>query len=153
MSSSERREGKRSAVTFMLAGEEEGDPILSRLEAGLAIDVGKLEDELARQPDRYYRASLRAARLEARVADAEAEARAAEGRVVMYLREQAEDRASPPPDAILLARARQHADVDAAERRARELRRRLLAARALESAYAQRMRALEVIATASAAAE
>ena len=153
MSSSERREGRRSAATFMLAGEEEGDPTLSHLEAGLAIDAGKLEDELARQPDRYYRASLRAARLEARVADAEAGARAAEGRVLAYLREQAEDRASPPPDAVLLARARQHADVDAAERRARELRRRLLTARALESAYAQRMRALEVLSTVLARTE
>ena len=147
MSSSERREGKRSAVTFMLAGEEEGDPILSRLEAGLAIDVGKLEDELARQPDRYYRASLRAVRLEARVAEAEAEARAAEGRVLAYLREQAEGRSSSTSDAVLLARARQHADVDTAERRAREFRRRLLVARALESAYAQRMRVLEVLGT------
>ena len=134
----------------MLAGEEEGDPTLSRLEAGLAIDVSKLEDELARQPDRYYRASLRAARLEARVAEAEAEARAAEGRVLVYLREQAEDRASPPPDAVLLARARQHADVDAAERRARELRRRLLAARALEAAYIQKMSILEVLGAALA---
>ena len=144
MSSSERSASRRAAVTFMLAGEEDGDPTLLRLEAGLAIDASKLEDELARQPDRYYRASLRAARLEARVAEAEAEARAAENRIFVYLREQAADRAAPPPDAVLLARARQHADVDVAERRARELRRRLLAARALEAAYMQRMGAVRI---------
>ena len=129
--------------TFMLAGDEEDDPALSRLEAGLII--GDIAAALRDQPVLYYRAALRAARLESQAATAELDARSAERRAVIMLRAAARDRPEPPSEEQIAARAQQHADVDKAERRVGELRRRLLAARALASAYRQRLRALEAL--------
>lgn len=127
----------------MLAGDEEDDPALSRLEAGLVID--DVREALRDQPILYYRAALRAARLESQVGTAELDMQAAERRVIVALREVARDRPEPLSEEQIAARARQSGDVDKAERRVGELRRRLLVARALVEAYEQRMRALEAL--------
>lgn len=141
-SSRDRRASAREApITFMLAGDELGDQDLSRLESGLAVDPGDLEAALVSQAENYYRAALRAARLEAQHVAAEADARAAEARVVVFLRQQD----ATVPDVVLLARAQQHADVAAAAQRAAGAQRLLLCARALESAYEQRLRVLQIL--------
>lgn len=145
MSVERRTAVRRHERMFMLSGDEDGDPEVSRLEAALEIDPSDLSAALAEQPALYYRARLMAARLEAVSWVAEAEVDAAVNRVAAYLREQARDRAEPPTDAQVLARARQHADVDKLVRRALETRRRLVLARALEGAYAQRARILGVM--------
>ena len=132
---------------FMLVGDEEDDPEVSRLEASLEIDPDDLRAAMSTQPALYYRARLMSARLEAALGMAEAEVDAAVNRVAVYLHKQAEDRAEPPTDAQILARARQHADVDRAARRALETRRRLALARALEGAYEQRARILGIVAS------
>ncbi len=129
----------------MLAGEEDQDPEVSRLESLLEVDPKELEAELAGQPALYYRSALMVARLESQVQAAEYEVGAAEERTAGPLRERNLTLHEPLTEEQIAMRVRQSADVDRAERRAGELRRRLGAARALEAAYAQRMRVLEVL--------
>ena len=140
---SERRRAERRGPTFMLAGDEDGDPAVSRLETSLRIEDA--DKALREQADLYYRVALLAARLEAQVAAAEMSARAAVNRAALALRLVSVDRHVPLAEEEIVARARQDSEADAAERRAGELRRRLLAARALEAAYEQRLRCLEAL--------
>lgn len=143
-----RRESHRTrGVGFALAGDEDGDIEVSRLEAALVIDRAVLSDELANHPDLFYRAALMAARLESRSAVAEMDARQVFVQQVNYLRSQMQDRPQPVTEEQLEARARQAADVDKAARHAAEVRRKFLAARALSAAYEQRGRVLEALST------
>lgn len=138
--SSERAPSRRSGPVFMLAGEVSGDPELSRLEASLEIDLKRRAEGLAEQAKLYYRARLRASRAAAALAQAEADRASAEGRIEGYL-------ASLPnikPEAIPV-RVRQHADVEAAHRRAAVAQALHAEAAALVAAYEQRMRALEAL--------
>lgn len=137
------REGR--ARTFLLAGEEEGDPELSELEAALEVDYKRPREAAAAHAGLYYRAALRAARLEARVAAAEHEVGAAEERVAQPLREANRNRHEPLTEEQVRARVRQSSDVDRARRAVGELRRQLGAARALEAAYERRGRLLEAL--------
>ena len=136
----------RKSSSFMLAGDADGDVEVSRLEADLVIDRADLGEALAHHADLYYRAALTAARLESSVSVAEMDARAALSRQMGTLRDLSRDHPQPPTEAQLETRARQSSDVDKAERRAAEVRRKWLTARALADAYGQRGRALEALA-------
>ena len=143
--SRERREHVKSKRAFMLAGDEDGDSEVMRLEALLAIDAADVESALCEQPDLYYRAALIAARLEAQVAAASYEVAAASERVAGPLRERNLTLHEPLTDTQIAARVCSSSDVDRAERRVGDLRRRLGAARALEAAYVQRLRVLAAL--------
>jgi hypothetical protein len=127
---------------MMLEGEVTGRPELTALESRLSIDLSDLEGELAQHADFYYRASLEAARCEARVEVAELEVRAAMNRQTGFLRDQTQGASIPLTEAQIDARARQSSDVDKAERGAAEARRQSGVARALEAAYVARGQAL-----------
>lgn len=139
---------RRRRLTFMLAGEESGDADLSELEAGLSIDPSRLTRALADQAAAHYRVGLRAARLEADALVAEAEVLSRTASIEDYLRGRADESREQVSEASIAARARRHADVEKAVRAAALVGRRLLVIRALDSAYAERMRALEALASA-----
>lgn len=143
MSERGRARRRERTPTLMLVGDEDGDLEVSRIEVSLRIEDA--DEALREQPDLYYRAALRIARLEAQVAAAEMSARAAVNRTTLALRLASVDRHVPRGEEEIAARARQDSEVDAAERRVGELRRRLFAARSLEAAYEQRLRCLEVL--------
>lgn len=130
---------------FLLAGEEEDDAELSRLEAALALDPRRPREAAASQPDLYYRAALRAARLEAQVAAAECDVLGAQERVAGPMREANASRHQPLSEEQIADRVRKSSEVDRAVRAAGELRRRLGMARALHAAYEARGRLLEAL--------
>lgn len=138
----ERARATRGKPAFMLAGEEVGDDEVARLESRLGIDLRGLEEELAEHADLYYRAALMRARAEAELGKAERDVLAAEGRAAATILAGNGRRDVPLTDAEVELWVRRSAEVDSAGRRAGEARRRLLLARALESAYEARGRAL-----------
>lgn len=135
---------KRTSASgdLILVGDEDDDRDLAQLEAGLAIDPRRARDALAAQAERFYRASLREARLRAMLDRDERQFTLTEARVLDDLRSGASRRDDAPPDALLVARSRVHADVEAARRAVSVSRRRLWLAESLRHAYEMRHAAL-----------
>lgn len=130
----------------MLAGDEDGNSEVARLEARLVVDPSDLEAELADHADLYYRATLMRARVEAEFGKAERDVLAAEGRVADTIRRGNERRDVPLTEDEIRGWVRRDAAADSARRVAGEAHRRLLAARALESAYESRGQILKLLA-------
>lgn len=128
-----------------LVGDEDDDRALVDLEVSLRIDAPRRD--LIAQPDKFYRAALREARLRADYERNERQLMLTEARVLDDLREAASRRDDPMSDTKLVARARVHAEVEAARRLAGASRRKLALAEALCRAYEMRHAALIALVT------